>query len=577
MATKKGKGFLVLEILGALLLVLLYIILTEPPKIWKIEAKKENDCRLHMRSIYEAESYYFQRNDSFNLNVDELVAFLENDSILQNNRKIVQYSRMIHENIQKFFDIPIINAIYRINSAFNTIKGDYIQNETYLERPDEQIQQIDRDFQIVIKKIDGLYDPLQYKNIASILLYMNKIDSIQKNINDFKIQMAAQLATINADSISKNIDDLEIGILSSKLNEIQDSLYFVIAELKDSPLARITNLPDRMKKFTDQIKRANGELPLFNKTEQINLLSDQVSKFRAMHDDFVTPEKFTLSNSYASLALTEEDSLLIKLKPSFAYCPDSGEPYIYTIYGSARNLLHVECPNLQQWAADLITPELAKIKDFQIWDSWKIISDANDSLYQVLNEAVSLYRKTKASRDIILNKKEVETQLNLFYQSTPLSYKYSKQIDVMIDTLTNAFRLSLLKTELEENLNGLDTLALRCETNDFKAIDGWMEKIYTKSQIFDSVLTANKKFLKRSDRSKLKSIMPVVDYWKSQIEEYKTTFKPQFAPVLKEVRVNLNSTFEDKIQKGKRETTKVIFKEKHENHGFVDNGQLSWE
>lgn len=577
MATKRAKGYIALEILGIVLAVLLYIILTQPPKIWKVESQKRNTCRLHMRSLYEAEQYYYKRNNQFTKNIDTLVQFIAEDSVVQNNRKIVEYSRLLYNQIDDFYNVPLVNAFYRIHSAINTIQGDYIQNETYLESQDSLILQAKVQFENIMKKLNSLYDPYQFKQASKILIYLNKIDSVYKNINDLKLQIASQMVMVDADSVYRNAEKGEFTDFLNKLNEIQTEIYDLIGLMKQTKLARITNLPDRLKKFTDQMRRASQEIPLMNLGEQSNLVQDIASKFKALHDDFITPEKFNLTSNYASLSLSEEDSLLIKLAPDFAKCPDSGEDYIIKFFGSKQNAILIECPNLQNMARELVLPEIEKLNALDVRKAWNILQKANDSLYVVLNKAIIPYRKTRKARDIIFVKKDAENMLNLFYENTPLSFKFSKKLDIMVDTLKNDFRISLLKTQLEENLNGMDTLAVRCETGNFEVIDNWMAKVVKSTMVLDSTLKANMKLLRRRDRKSVVDLMPVIEYWKSMVQNYESKFTAEQAPILKEVRNNLSEIWEQKVQKGKKEVVKVIFKETHKNHGYINNGQLSWE
>jgi competence protein ComGC len=577
MATKKVKGYIVLEIIGVLLAVLLYFILTVPPKIWNVENAKQNECRLHMKSLAQAEKYYFQKHNQYQFSVDTLVQFIQQDSIIQNNRKVVEYSRLLFSQIKKFYDIPLMKAFYRIHSAIYTIKGDYIQNETYLEVQDTVIRQIKHNFDHVIMEFNKLYDPAQFKTTAVILNNLVKIDSVYKNINDFKIQNAAQLVVTHVDSVYQNLNNAEFTAFINKSNEVQGMLYDLITEMKKTKLARITNLPDRLKKFTDQIKRATNELPMLDLNAQVGVVGDYLSRLKAIHDDFITPEKFMLTNRYASLALSEEDSLLIKLSPEFATCPDSKENYMFKLYGPSKNVLLIECPNLQTMAKELVLPIVETLEPLKIRDAWKILQKANDSLAYVLDNSIAIYRKSRVARDMIFAKKDVETMLNLFYENTPLSFKYSKQLDIMVDTLKNDFRISLLKAQLEENLNGLDTLATRCEKQDFLIIDEWAGKVVKSAEKLDSALLGNVKALKRRDQKKVKSIMPVVEFWKNSVKEFETIFTSDQTPVLKAARKNLEEAWKEKIQKGRKETTKIIFKETHKNHGFVDNGQYSWE
>lgn len=577
MATKKLKGYLALELLAVILLVVLIVVLTTPPKIWKMEEKKKNDCQMHMKSIYVAETYFYKNVGVYTSSFDTLLMFVKSDTVLKRKRQIVEFSRELFEHLRKGEEIPFLNAIERIHSAIYTITGDFQQNESYFETQDSSIFLLKEPFEQVVGNLNNFYDPVQYKNVAKILEFLSKRDSLIANINDFRLQNASSEAKSYMDSLLHYYQQADFDVFVSRARELQNNLYSLINAMNKTRLRTLTNLPDRLKKFTDQFRRATEEIPLLVKDEQVGLMNNYVEQLHKIHQKFIDPANFLLSKEFTTLALVEEDSLLIKLAPEFAFCPDNGEPYLLTFYGNNKSRILIECPNLFHEYKDLVQSTVTPLKGLKVLQAWKYLDEGNTKLLDALEQGMGLYRKTKVARDLIFIKKEAETKINLFYTNTPLSYKYSRKVQEMVDTLANEFHLSVLKTLLEENLSGMETLAKRCEDGNFEAIDKWVQNVTKSVLAVDSAFKANTKLLSRADRSKLMDLKPVVEEWNAQLQEFKKSFTPDQAPVLLESRNKLESVWEEHIQKGKKISTKGIFRETHKNHGYVDNGIYSWE
>lgn len=80
-ARSRSSGWLVLEIVIVLLIVLLLLSIHVPKRQWEDHARKEDLCHQRLENIYFASHYYFQKNKSFNDDIPSLLHFSEIGSL----------------------------------------------------------------------------------------------------------------------------------------------------------------------------------------------------------------------------------------------------------------------------------------------------------------------------------------------------------------------------------------------------------------------------------------------------------------------------------------------------------------
>ncbi len=565
MANSKSRGYIVLEVLAVLLVILLWFVLTQPPKIWEQEKEKEIVCQNHMAALYEAENYYYQKNQSYISDFDSLFSFLQKDTDLQSRKKIVDYSTELNDKIAAILEVPALAELYKIHSAIGEITADFKANQHYLDRDTVFVQTAAK----INDELKKLYVAESHQEIDKIFVFIDSLDQLLADITDYKIQSSSQKALKYADSLKNTYSHVQLSQLNSKLSPIVKDLYDFYAILKVSSLAETTNIPDRLKKFTDQMNRANNTFTQFVKDEQISSLGIQIAQLKKLHEDFLAPDKFSLTSNKANLALEETDVQLVAIDKTFKNCPDCGEPYIYTFMPGGGII--IECPNLQQTAKTQLLEELDKIKNFELWNAKETIFKASDSLLIMAKANKKLLRK---HREYFMLYKDVESDLLSINRGNILTLKYITNISNMLATLDTNFRISTAEQLLEENLNGLDTLAARCETHEFKYLDNWASLVEQKVMKLDSLAGTFR--LKQRERRKLIKLQPVLDYWKTSVADFKNSFKAPYAETLVDVHKELKEKF-DNIKNGISERQNIIFHEKHKNHGFVENGSKSWE
>ncbi|MCK5077617.1 MAG: hypothetical protein KAR38_14645, partial [Calditrichia bacterium] len=102
----------------------------------------------------------------------------------------------------------------------------------------------------------------------------------------------------------------------------------------------------------------------------------------------------------------------------------------------------------------------------------------------------------------------------------------------------------------------------------------WAELLENKVVKLDSISSGLK--LKSRERKNLINILPVLEYWKTEVANFKASFNSEYPPELLKTRKVLKSEF-DRLKNGLDERKQVIFYQEHKNHGNVDNGIRSWE
>ena len=566
MANGKSRGYIILEVLAVFLVVVLWFILTEPPQIWEQENNNEEKCQQNMSGLYEAENYFYKSNNGYILDFDSLYTFLKNDTSLQNAKLIVEYSKKLNSQVTSLLDVPAINALYKINSAVSEISADFVANQHYFGSVDSSfIETAD----IISANMQKLYTPISNLDLVKTFVFLDSLTQLTNNIADYPIQIASQKALMYSDSINSGYSNFTTDKLNSVMSPIISSLYDFYRTLKESEIAKKTNAADRLKKFTDQINRANSNYDQFIRNEQESLLQHQFAQLKTLHEDFLKPDKFALTSRFASLALDEVEAIVAVVDESYKICPDCEKPYIYkTTMGGG---IVIECPNLQEHASNELLPELAKIKNYPLWSAIDGLVIANDSLISVARDNKNLLRK---HRTYFMQYKDIESDFDFINENKLLVVKYLKNINNMMKVMDESFQISSTEQLFSDNLNGFDTLAARCMTHNFVYFDKWAEQLEKKVMKLDSMPAEFK--LKRREKANLIDVKGALEYWKTEVEKFKSAFKAGYADELLTTRVILKEKF-DALKNGRRERQQVIFYQNHKNHGNVDNGLKSWE
>jgi len=566
MADSKSRGYIVLEILAVFLVVLLWFILTEPPQIWEQENTFEEKCQTNMTGLYEAENYFYQKNNAYIMEFDSLYSFLKKDTLLQNAKLIVEYSNRLNSQIKGLLDIPAVNGLYNINSAVSEISADFVANQHYFGREDSSFLET---ADIISTNMQKLYTPIGNLELVKTFVYLDSLTDLSNNLSDYTIQNASLKALNYADTIRRGYSNFTQQNLNSVLDPIVSSLYDFYRTIKASELANTTNIPDRLKKFTDQINRANNNYGQFVRTEQEALLQNQLAQLKTLREDFLQQDKFMITSRRASLALDELEAIIAQIDESYKVCPDCGKPYIYSkTMGSG---ILIECPNLQETAKEELLPVMNSVKGYPLWNAVDGLIKANDSLVEIAVENKNLLRR---HRDYFMQYKDIESDMAIIKDNKLLVIKYLNNIRNMMNVLDSSFQMSAAEQMFSDNLNGFDTLALRCQTGEFKSFDSWAMRVEKKIMRLDSMPEEFR--LNRRQRANLIDLDGVVENWKNTIAEFKSAFKPAYADELIKSRTLLKENF-DNLKNGRKERQQVIFYQNHKNHGFVDNGLKSWE
>ena len=82
MSEPTGRGSIIYKLIAAALIVVVICAIIYPQKEWERQKMEQEACRLHMENVYYTSLQYLKKFKTFNSNLDSLLYFIENDSML---------------------------------------------------------------------------------------------------------------------------------------------------------------------------------------------------------------------------------------------------------------------------------------------------------------------------------------------------------------------------------------------------------------------------------------------------------------------------------------------------------------
>ncbi len=563
MAAKVSKGSIILEILIVLMALLLVAVILVPNKIWKEEEQITRQCRDNMNALYEAERFYFKTNETYTDTLSKLLTFIQSDSGLKQRQTIVSLTRSYIQVINNILSIPAIEQISNISLAAFEITGDLVGNRRYF-RKYEDLDTIRVNINREMMQFDS---SANFPNFCRTKLFIDSLRNLREKISDYPLQSGILYAINYTDSISTYFNYIEWEKVKQFWNAEYAKIDDFVKTIRKTDIAKISSVPDRLKKFIDRIQTGFDKLETIDVSNNKKLIETERQNLEELHQRFLSPEYFILTQRYGLTSLNETDSILINLNQEDFYCPDNNQLYLIGI-GEDKHLT-VECPNLLDEFHQKFKADVDPIRDLPLYNQISELDSAFARTKKVLNHNRTLLRRYT---DILLNLKELLVEMDDL--SDVFFYKYAKELKDFVTLVQTEKKLSVLKPAIEDILNPMDTLAVRMEKGNISDLEQKMDYFKTKLEKLDSLIQVAKipARVKRKVKPNAEAFAPVYDV----LSQMKTTFSPSYAQALRQASKSLEANLLNALE-GKKEVKYVIFYKRHINHGFIQDGEKSWE
>ncbi len=566
MAAKESRGSIILEILIVLMALLLVAVILVPDRIWKEENQITTTCRNNLNALYEAEQFYYRGNDAYTDSLDLLLNYVHTDSGLIQRQQLVSLTRSMIQVFNNVLAIPVVEKIAGISQGMYEISGDLMGNDRYFRRyEDLQARSME-----LMREIGRLDSSATIPNFSHLKVYIDSLTSLRDEISDFPLQNGILKAIAFVDTIISYLPRLELEQVVGEVNTILGDVDAFGKQVKKTDIVKVSSVADRLNKFSGRVRTNINQLQTVSLDQDLQRLEVEKQHLTELHQKFLSPDYFMLSQRYALTSLGETDSILLNLNEDNFHCPDDGQLYIIRI-DSAEGARHltVECPNLLDVFSQKFREDVAPLQNLQLFGAVNQLDTVIVQTKAVLDENRKNLRRYT---DILLDIKELLVEFDNI--ESVLFYRYTKDLENFVDLVQKEKQLSVLKPAIEDILNPMDTLATRIETGNIRDLEEKVTYFEKKLTRLDSLIEATR--MPRRLRKKVKLNAEVFQNAQNILGQIKSSFNNTDAQNLREASSKLEKDLLNALE-GIKERVHVIFYKKHINHGFIKDGEKSWE
>jgi competence protein ComGC len=562
MAAKGFRGSIILEILIVLMALLLIAVILIPNKIWKEEEKVTTTCQNNLNALYEAERFYYRSNEVYTDSLGKLLTFVQSDSGLNRRQTLVSLTNSLTKVLNNILTVSSVENISKVSLAVFEITGDLVGNDRYFRKYEE----LDNTREEIIREIAKFDSSIIFPNFSQTKIFVDSLRDLKETISDYSLQTATYRATRSLDSLLLYFSKIEKNELAQYWNVEYTKINNFITEIRDTDISKVSTVPDRLKKFIDQINTNIQELTGGLNSGDEEALEVERQNLDELYKKFLSPEFFMLTKNYSLTKLNETDSILISLSQDDFICPDAQKVYIFDTSGVR---LTIECPNLlEQFQADF-QESIAPIADLDVYDQVDQLKKTIDSTKVILDKNRTLLRR---NTDILLKIKEIQAEFdqmkNVFF------YRYVNEVHDFIQLVNEEKQLSILKPAIEDILNPLDTLAARYETTNVNDLELKLDYFNDRLKELDSLISETRlpSRVRRQIIPNAQSFQPAFNV----LTDIENSLSPQYSEAFRKASDDLENGILEALE-GKSEPVYIIFRREHKNHGYIANGEKSWE
>jgi hypothetical protein len=563
MAAKGARGSYLLEVLIILLALLLVAVIVVPNTIWGEEDLITTSSRNNMNSIYEAELFYHKKYGTYTDSLTKLLSEVQADSGLKQRQMLVSLTQSFMQVINNILSVPSIEMMSNISKASFEITGDLMGNERYF-RKYENIANTGNE---IVREIIRLDSSSAFPNFSRTKLFVDSLRDLKESVTDYPLQIAIIRAISAVDSLKLYNMKSEKEAFYQFWKDEYSKISKFISDIRQTDISKVSTVPDRLKKFIDQINTSSQSLTNATLTKNDNEhLEVERQNLTELHQKFLSPEFFMLTKRYSLTTLNEIDSILINLSQDEFFCPDAKKTYIID---TTRNRLTVECPNLLDKFHENFLEDIEPIRNLTLFGQIEALSEVLKTTKLTLDTNRAIMRR---NTDILLKIKELLVEMdqtdNVFF------YRYAKELHDFINLIDKERKISVIKPAIEDILNPMDTLANRIERVNVADLERRLNYYQEQLTNLDSAIASSR--LSRSARRDIRENAAPFRKAFEVVSEIKNQFDPSHAKALKKASKSLENSLLHALE-GESEIMYGIFRKKHTNHGYIKWGEMSWE
>lgn len=568
-----ARGSIIFKILIVVFIAVLWQVIYIPGKIWKEENSLEKIGRQNMNAIYEAENYYYNKTKKFVPadSLENLLSFINADSSLQQKRQIGELTHILTDSIDRVLEIPVLSSIVPISESISEMNGDLDFNSRYFEKYPE-ILNAKNDIKADLRKFEGTID---FPNFCAAKTFVDSLKILKDRINEYNLQNSTLLVQRYIDSLAVYLPKVELAQVQTYWKSTYDKINQFIKAVNKTDIASVSSVGTRLNKFIDRANTGMSELQKSDLNANLQMLGRQRQAVAGVHNHFIS-DYFLLTQKRGILQLNEVDSVLVKFDESNFYSPDTldGKNRYLIYYTPGKNNIIVESPNLLNRFHDELASATAPVQNLSIFPALTRLDTSLSNLGDHLDKVKTEQRLSRYSTELLLNIKELSAELKDL--SSVRFYRYATGLKTFVDTIQTERRFSALKPLIEDIRNPMDTLAVRLENRNIADLEKRMDYFAGKIGVLDSMIANNNKIPANVRRA----VNFTADFENAKgniLSDLKSAMNPADGEKLRQAGVAIDKST-DVILNGYHEPVYgIFFSKKHKNHGYIENGQKSWE
>lgn len=568
-----AKGSILFKLLIVVFIAALVAVIYIPDQIWTEEDSMLTTSRENMNAIYEAQHLHYTRNKRYlpSDSLGKLVEFVRTDSALLEKQKIGKLTNQLHNGINALLQTPILQAMGPISGGISEINGDLDFNTRYFQKYDAILAKKDE----VKQNLRRFSSSLDYTNFNMLKLYSDSLNILNDRLNEYTLQQGAQLSQAYTDSVLKYLPKAELTSMGEYWRGEYANIDQMVKDIKQTDIVMVSSVADRLKKFIDRVNTGMGILATVDVQQDARTLEQAKNELANIYTEFTQPENLFSTQRNGILTLSEIDSVLLKFNEKNFYDPDTfdGEQTYIVHFKDTSAAIVVESPNLLTDFQNKLTAATEPIANLSIYPYLGKIQEALDSTATVMIAEKDKHRLARYSTDLLLDMKELTTEMGDI--SNLRFTRYTQNLKTFVDTIKTERRLSALKPIINDYIltTGIDSLASKIENRDISDLEAKMNEFGTKIQALDSLVVAS--VPARVSRN----IEPFYDTFAgvfSVLNELKSACNPDDGQKIRQASAEIQTALTE-ILNGYEEKVYGVFSKKHINHGYIENGQKSWE
>lgn len=560
MASKEGKGSIILKLLILILIVALVLVIIIPGRIWKQEQREMNNAHMNMMSIYESEKYYKNKFGKFTSDPSALLNGVREDSVILQRQKRVNYTTEIKGLLNDYLDIAYISAIMRVHSNIDQICTDIRSNERNFKMNED----IANEAQEICRILSEFNNASEYYNYIVSATYLDSLNTIRNYITDYTLQTAASKSKQFTDTLQTFLPIIQLEQINERWKPMATRLQNLARTIRRSEISKVTSVDARIDDFRNRVNEALRRLTVsIDREKDLRKATEITGQLEVLYERFLND--FIITSKPALVKLSEPDSLILHLTEDNFYSPVNGEMYKILI-DEDSTAIKVESPILLEELQNRTRITTKKIEALPMLSLLKAYSD---SLDQIVTKSLKTRAALRKNTDIFILYKEVEEIRNQFKDIS--IYEATRNLDTLVWIADNSKSYSSLKDAIEDGLNGIRIYNQAYEEKIFGNLDSLHTDMVNKLNEFNETL-AEIRWLP----DEVENFEGEIAELNTKITEIKNASNPQVMQQMKTIEQELGDLF---FFASEGTTKKVygVFEKTIQNFGYIYKDTKSWE